>query len=92
MFPAIVRGHLARKAQLLGIWLRAMLDTRERESCFLLTDVRAHLHSSLASQILCSGSDVLGCYPWAHKVSQMCRWRATLLGTYALAAGSACMA
>ena len=32
---------MAKKAQLLGIWLRAMLDFRERESCFLLTDVRS---------------------------------------------------
>ena len=39
-FPAIARSHMAKKAQLLGIWLRAMLDFRERESCFLLTDVR----------------------------------------------------
>ena len=38
-FPAIARSHMAKKAQLLGIWLRAMLDFRERESCFLLTDV-----------------------------------------------------
>jgi hypothetical protein len=51
MFPAIIRGHLARKAQLLGIWLRAMLDTRERESCFLLTDVRAQPHSCTAHSL-----------------------------------------
>ena len=39
-YPAIARSHMAKKAQLLGIWLRALLDFRERESCFLLTDVR----------------------------------------------------
>jgi len=38
-FPAIAKSHMAKKAQLLGIWLKAMLDFKERESCFLLTNV-----------------------------------------------------
>ncbi len=38
-FPAIAKSHMAKKAQLLAIWLRAMLDFKERESCFLLTNV-----------------------------------------------------
>ncbi len=63
MFPAIVRGQLARKAQLLALWLRAMLDTRERESCFLLTDVRARPHCSLGPQTPYSGTHVSGHYP-----------------------------
>lgn len=39
MFPAIARSHMAKKAQLLGIWLHAMLDTDKRNACFCLTNV-----------------------------------------------------
>ena len=39
MFPAIASSHMAKKAQLLGIWLRALLDTEKRETCACLTMV-----------------------------------------------------
>ena len=39
MFPAIASSHMAKKAQLLGIWLRALLDTEKRETSACLTVV-----------------------------------------------------
>ena len=35
----IASSHMAKKAQLLGIWLRALLDAEKRETCACLTVV-----------------------------------------------------